>query len=86
MFALRAVLEYVIGQPLSDVVLGAVVGSHIRHDPARSAAHRSESGLSAGANVKAIQRMRGHASAEMTLDRARRQCLPVALLKQLSSA
>ncbi len=35
---------------------------------ARSAAHRGESGGVGGANVKAVQRMLGHAKASMTLD------------------
>ena len=37
--------------------------------PARAAAHRGSLAIKAGANVKAVQRMLGHASAAMTLDR-----------------
>jgi integrase len=37
-------------------------------DTSRVTPHRSIVGVSAGANVKAVQRMLGHASAAMTLD------------------
>ena len=37
-------------------------------DAPRPAAHRGEPSVQAGANVKAVQRMLGHASAAMTLD------------------
>ena len=37
-------------------------------DAARPAAHRGQPGGVGGANVKAVQRMLGHASAAMTLD------------------
>ena len=35
----------------------------------RTTSHRSLTAVSAGANVKAVQRMLGHASAALTLDR-----------------
>lgn len=37
-------------------------------DPSRAAAHRGSLAVSAGAKVKAVQRMLGHASATMTHD------------------
>jgi integrase len=40
-----------------------------RAHPARAAPHRGVARAQAGANVKAVQRMLGHASAAMTLDR-----------------
>jgi hypothetical protein len=51
------------GRPLClPVVVSRQIGTPLRHTAASLA-------VSAGANVKAVQRMLGHASAAMTLDR-----------------
>ena len=44
------------------------IGRAVGPDPARAAAQGGELAIAAGANVKAVQRMLGHASAAMTLD------------------
>ncbi|MEV7618908.1 hypothetical protein AB0N59_02110 [Microbacterium sp. NPDC089321] len=44
------------------------IAGHAARDASRPAAHATSLAIIAGANVRAVQRMLGHASASMTLD------------------